>query len=1073
MNHPLRSILCAALLLGLSLNLLAAPKAGPLANPGDDDLLADAKKDAAKDQDALLRVSHLSEIFRWPGVQTKKDPGPWERASLAVQPGRIFVKPKDGVPARTVVDVPKAGDYRIWLAYATGTGETHPVTLEITGKTAAKHLFAGVALPNKRGPAVEADLPVRFDSDRERGTYPAGKVVLWEYWDTRLDAGRTVLSLSSSDSAALLDALFITQCKSFTPGGSRVIGQAGLFNKIYYRFRVTTDDKSVRDVALSGGASYIVGLTPRGPYHAQLDAITSAKAQPRIPVGEWSSWIDATEATSTPGVYVNVTMALKAPQNRPLAKGALDIECAWAPMPGAVTDTLTAPVAQGSAAFLAPSAWERFPAPDCPEPRDDLTPAPFAVRSFNSEQKLRTHRQELEAEIARIPPDALKPGVMPQRLQIMTLARLQPGEYDLAIPLLRRTGFNFIYTLDPSVWKKYGLIDGDMRPKSLEMYALINKLEARYGSLLDAYKPGETRDPDVAALAAEIDRASPGYRNAGHWEGMGDEIGPAVDDASVDWIPAQRRRFQDYLRSVSANDPAFFGAASFDDLDFVPQPSPAMPRAQRRLFYHSAVFRWLATAEYYARISDVYRQIFPNILTMCNYSPYTVFYYGPGMDHGQNSFALPRANACTGHWGEDWLSKSGVASLAGVQTESFFAAILRCGSSLHNQPTGIYLVWKLGELDRKMGLLVSQGLKAIHVYYWGPRYLGGGSPESSSHRVPTYAEINRAARAFGPADEIIINGVREPSRVAILYNRTSEMWGDGAEWRRTDRIYTFLALRQAHLPVDFVLEDDLTDERLQPYKVLYLNGANVRRSAIAAVARWVERGGLLCVTSATALRDEYDDPLPEATALFGVAQTPAGNSQGSFEVFQQVLTVHKPIDTVTFDETPLLPALKLPVVGVKTILTPADARPVARYADGSCAAAWRALGKGSVLTLGVMPGYLFAHNAPRDADEHAVNYTPDRRALIAKAPLSAAPPSTVYSDPLAEVARFDHDSGIAVIVTDISYKPGRPATLTVRTDRPIKEAVASLAGPLKWRRAGPNIEIDLPVPDPLDVVILR
>jgi hypothetical protein len=443
------------------------------------------------------------------------------------------------------------------------------------------------------------------------------------------------------------------------------------------------------------------------------------------------------------------------------------------------------------------------------------------------------------------------------------------------------------------------------------------------------------------------------------------------------------------------------------------------------------------------------------------------------MDHGQNSFALPRQNACTGHWGEDWLPASGVSSIAGIQTESYFASILRCGASLHGQPVGIYLVWKLGELDRKIGLLVANGVKTFNVYYWGPRYFGGGSPESSSHRVDSYAELNRAARALGPADEILAAGEREPARVALLYNRTDEMWNAGSPWVRTDRIYTFLALRHAHLPVDLILEEDLTPERLQPYKVLYLNGVNIRRAALAPLQRWIEQGGILYAVSATAQRDEYDDPLPEAEDLLGAAQAPGGSSRGSPEAYQPLLTAHQPIDTIAFEETPCTPAGTAAVVGVKTVLIPKSGKPVARYADGSCAGVCREIGKGRVLLLGVMPGYLYAHNAPRDADGRPVNYTAARRALVTQTALAACPPTVTHSDPLVEVARFDHATGIAVVFTDMSYKPGTPGVLTVATARKIAAVTGALAGPLKWRREGDALRIECPAPAPLDVVLLR
>jgi len=270
-----------------------------------------------------------------------------------------------------------------------------------------------------------------------------------------------------------------------------------------------------------------------------------------------------------------------------------------------------------------------------------------------------------------------------------------------------------------------------------------------------------------------------------------------------------------------------------------------------------------------------------------------------------------------------------------------------------------------------------------------------------------------------------------------------------------------------------VLEEDLTAEVLSAVDIVYLNGTNIRREALAALAAWVEKGGILYAVSSTAVRDEYDDPLAEAEALFGARQIPGGGSQGSAEVYQEFLTAHEPIDTFALSETALTPAVTLPVVGVKTVLTPTSGEPIAHYADGSCAGVYREVGKGKVLLLGVMPGYLYAHNAPRDADSRPVNYTAERRAVVTKAALSAGPLAVTCSEPLVETVRFDHPAGIAVLVTDVSYRPGRPATLGVVTDREIKEVTASLAGPLDWSREGDTVRIDCRVPAPVDVIVLR
>ncbi len=1022
-----------------------------------------------------LRVSHLSEIFKWPGV-TEKGKGDaqetdWQTDEVKRYPGRILVRPGEK-PISTPIRIPEDGAYRIWLGYLTAVGEKHPVQLALTGKNSSKHIFGAVALSATSAESIEEELPLRFDGGSEKNTFLVDPVVVWEYQDVELKGGLTELKLASRDRRARLDALFISRCRSVNPGGSRVVGQTGTFNRIFYRFRVHAGGGKKALHTIRGNAKYIIAPASTGPYGSPLERVVSAEGVSEIPAEEWSGWLDATKATTTRGSYVNVMLDIRGKAKSPPVEGHLEIECAWFPHPGAVTGRTKVPIENGECSFLGPALWERLPSPPCP-PAGAGNGTAFGVRAFNDMQKLRTHREELERQIAQIPENSLRPGVLPRRLKLMTMARLSPAEYDLAIPLLKRTGFNFIYGIRSEAKEEYGLHREDFKPTSTELYYLFVKLMKKYGPLLEDFHVGQTHDGDIDALIHKIDKEKPGYRTLAHWHPMGDEIGPVVTLDSVNSVPSQRKVFHEYLRRVSKGKSEFFGASSFDHLPYLPEPDKNMGRFRRRLAYHCARFKWHVTADFYAKKTAILRTVYPNTRTMANYSPYRVFYYGAGMNRSQNSFALPRANACTGHFGEDWLSPNLAPSLAGVQTESFFASVLQCGVRKHGQPLGMYLIWKLGELDRKLPLLVSHGLKTINLYHWGPRYLGGGSPESSSHRVDTYAELNRAARALGPADEIIAEGRRESARAAILYNRTDEIWNNGSPWVRTDRIYAFLALRHAHIPVDLILEEDLNKDSLKQYSFLYLNGSNIRRVTIPELAGWVKAGGLLYASSGTALRDEYDDPLSSASDLFGATQRHAGVSAGSQEVYQGWLTQLQSIDTISIRESPVTPEIKVPVVAVKTAIEPGAAKPVARFSDGTCAGVTRNLGKGKVVLLGVMPGYLYAHNAPRDAYNHPVNYKADRRSILTRAALSVCQPTATYSNPLVEISRFDHETGIAVIVTDLSYKPGTPGRLTITTDRRIKEVIASLSGKLEWERKGKNIIVELPVPSPVDVVILR
>jgi hypothetical protein len=355
------------------------------------------------------------------------------------------------------------------------------------------------------------------------------------------------------------------------------------------------------------------------------------------------------------------------------------------------------------------------------------------------------------------------------------------------------------------------------------------------------------------------------------------------------------------------------------------------------------------------------------------------------------------------------------------------------------------------------------------IYYnWGPRY---ASIDTFSDASWTYTQINKSARALGPVEDILLDGKREPRRVAILYNRTNEIWNaasDGAAW---DRLLQFIALQHSHVPNDLILEDDLTPELLQPYEVVYINGINLKRRGLKALAEWTQAGGTLVGTGGAAMRDEYDDPMAESVSLFGARQQIVARTEGG--MWPLDIVKHKPAGTVTITESDLTPKVTAGVVGLKVELTPTTGRPVGTFENGRCAAVINEVGKGRALLLGVQPGHLYAHNAPRQ-DMKPVTYTADRRALVSKAALEVVRPLRVeYTEPLTEITLYEHETGLVVLVNDFSWAPGKEAILRVRTDREVKDVTASLAGSLKWKREGDHIVIPFPVPDPVDAILIR
>ena len=83
-----------------------------------------------------------------------------------------------------------------------------------------------------------------------------------------------------------------------------------------------------------------------------------------------------------------------------------------------------------------------------------------------------------------------------------------------------------------------------------------------------------------------------------------------------------------------------------------------------------------------------------------------------------------------------------------------------------------------------------------------------------------------------------------------------------------------------------------------------------------------------------------------------------------------------------------------------------------------------------------------------------------------------------------EVCLFEHESGLAVTLNEVALNrkttTTAPAaaspmmiTVSVQTDRPIKEVFSSYAGTLEWKREGGRIVVEVPLPRSVDVLVLR
>jgi len=1048
----------------------------------DDDDLEKAIAEESNDLH-LLRLSHFSEVYRWQGVkpyrarkgEKPKDSYAWQAARRQPVPPRVPVSPISEQPIQTLISIPETRAYRVWLSYLAEPGKAPPVVLSLDGGNGTQHTYGRIKLDTRPGKELEQELPVRFEEEAQRISPPTGPTFIWEYVDLELKMGATTFRLSSRDRKAKVDAVFICASKVFSPSKSPVIGEGNLY-RTYCRMRIPGDEESGRTYTVNGhGLTYHWRRIYKGrtepTWYGTLGAqdkkgFVGTDGETEIPVGTWTRWVDLTEDVHNgPWARGGGPWATGFLGFSGVEKGTAEMQLAWYPHEGAALKTIWPGVLGGRAVCMVPLDSNGAPPVAVAEDEDGAWGMRRAKVLDLFETATDVHKRHFQWAEEAVAALDLRHNQSPRLLNLFSPCGPAPAAREASLRMLAKLGISGFY----------GYRKGDDQLAKELGYGLQSFVGANDSQYLchthDPLDPTAERNFEASlkaraeAFAAQIPGELPPITIK-----MGDEIGAVAGKASINGLETCKRAFHGYLRNrlkEIGQDASFFGVESVEELRYLDHLPTDPGLYERRLYYYCARFKFVLTAMYYAQITRSAEKVFPKVYTYCNFSPHPPM-FGQNMNHS-DWFALTREGGANTAWGEGWASGGGWG-FVGHEVVSYYGAWVECAARKGNLPAGFYVVGTMGGADKKTFSLIARDIFHVMLYAWGPRYIGAEGSNFWSDQKRTYGEVARAAYALGPGDEIIYRGKRWPRRAALLYNRSHEIWNAAYGGYQSDRLLTFMALTHAHIPVDLIIEEDLTDENLSQYKVLYLQGFNLSQRHLSAVRKWVEQGGTVVAAAGTAMRDEYDSPLPDAEKLFGARQRLIGHTEGSWH--PQGLPKHEPMGRLKLSASRLTPEMSVEVIGVKCVLEPTTGRRIGWFSDSSCGAVLHSLGKGKTLLFGVTPGHIYKGKA-----EGSSRYSLALRPLITMpAEKVVGPRRAAYSEPQTEICLFEHESGIAVTLNNFAFflEPrDRTAQLTVKTPRKISEVFSSLSGPLKWQRDGDSIEVEVPTPETVDTVILR
>lgn len=591
-------------------------------------------------------------------------------------------------------------------------------------------------------------------------------------------------------------------------------------------------------------------------------------------------------------------------------------------------------------------------------------------------------------------------GRVAKHLELASILSLDAGLDDPAVierelNVLKRLGLN--NTL-------YPLTDPKDAPAFHAKHGLLDSYGLWAGGF--AYKNNCMNQPDIEQMEAEFKRQCEKFapvRDKIRLMYLADEpSGPTYEHLAS--CEVCKSKFREGLKAQGLA-PTELGVGSWQEV------SPVLPENKEKqpmLFYYTGLFRLRTLADLAKASVAIKNKYFPaNANTFVNYSP-------PLSDQltwtqrGNDLWMLHRDGGLEMGYTEDWLGYG----MSPQQISPLYAQLRAAGAPTH-QPLGGHVVMVSGGplLQRlKYYAAVAAGVRYVNLFNYGP-YYSSNDPWSTAYNL--YPTISRVQHELGAIDEALNNTTRHKTDIAILYNRTAGIWMHNATNTEQDSRYTHFALAHAGYDASFIAEEDIVAGGLSKYKVLYLNGVQIRRDAANKIAAWVRDGGVLSGSAGAGTRDEYNRPFGILEKVFGASSQnlKLENDAGRPKYELRTLPILDQLSTAPGSGSP---AVSFNQLSYRETLAPlANAKVILKNKAGEAAGVLNTFGKGTAIRVAALPAITYLNDAVRDEKYDADSYLPKkyrkelRDFIVWPAMIGKAFRVAHASAPITEITRYD------------------------------------------------------------------
>lgn len=366
------------------------------------------------------------------------------------------------------------------------------------------------------------------------------------------------------------------------------------------------------------------------------------------------------------------------------------------------------------------------------------------------------------------------------------------------------------------------------------------------------------------------------------------------------------------------------------------------------------------------------------------------------------------------------------------QTRTWLMAVMRSACEAKGQPYGPLTTYPGNNpwaLQASNFAQLAQGAKFFLYFTYGPYYCPGSSPVSRNSWVFDSTAI--FSYAVGEMENEIMNSRVRRGDAALLLSVTSDIWNsyqyrENSGFRNLfgmERVFMYMLLRHLQYNVD-ILSEDMLSEKLAGYPVLVVTGTHLQKKFVPVLEKWIRNGGVLYAGANALAFDEYGEPLgllEKYGITSNIVKQDASLTPGRPPYELRRRKVHDTVNTPT------------PFNAIFLTRNISGATPLVSSTNGSTVLAERKCGKGRIIAAGVLPGmsYIRYAESPVKHINSATVYPAGPREFVRKALGKYIIPSVECSDPLLEATLKQGKDFHLMIVANWSGKDVE-ATVTLR-----------------------------------------